>query len=172
MLHNLTMRVLIISDIHGNLAALESVLAAAAGQYDVAWCLGDVVGYGPKPNECVELVREHAALCVMGNHDWAVLGRPGINVDDFNPQARQAVLWTREQLTAEKLAKVRQLNELALDRGQKLSQMSLAWVLRDGRVTSALIGASKTSQIDDAVGMLANTEFSEAEIKIIEDILV
>lgn len=77
-----------------------------------------------------------------------------------------------EQLTAEKLAKVRQLNELALDRGQKLSQMSLAWVLRGGRVTSALIGASKVSQIDDAVGMLANTEFSEAEIKIIEDILV
>ncbi|EKN3593148.1 aldo/keto reductase [Yersinia enterocolitica] len=77
-----------------------------------------------------------------------------------------------EQLSAEKLAKVRQLNELALDRGQKLSQMSLAWVLRGGRVTSALIGASKISQIDDAVGMLANTEFSDAEIKAIENILV
>ena len=77
-----------------------------------------------------------------------------------------------EQLSAEKLAKVRQLNELALDRGQKLSQMSLAWVLRGGRVTSALIGASKISQIDDAVGMLANTEFSDAEIKAIEHILV
>ncbi|CNF96552.1 putative ion channel protein [Yersinia enterocolitica] len=77
-----------------------------------------------------------------------------------------------EQLSAEKLAKVRQLNELALDRGQKLSQMSLAWVLRGERVTSALIGASKISQIDDAVGMLANTEFSDAEIKVIENILV
>ncbi|HEN3337661.1 TPA: aldo/keto reductase [Yersinia enterocolitica] len=77
-----------------------------------------------------------------------------------------------EQLSAEKLAKVRQLNELALDRGQKLSQMSLAWVLRGGRVTSALIGASKISQIDDAVGMLANTEFSDAEIKAIENISV
>lgn len=77
-----------------------------------------------------------------------------------------------EQLSAEKLVKVRQLNELALDRGQKLSQMSLAWVLRGGRVTSALIGASKISQIDDAVGMLANTEFSDAEIKAIENILV
>ncbi|CNJ33970.1 aldo/keto reductase [Yersinia rohdei] len=77
-----------------------------------------------------------------------------------------------EQLTAEKLVKVRQLNELALDRGQKLSQMSLAWVLRGGRVTSALIGASKTSQIDDAVGMLANSEFSDEEIKAIEEILV
>ncbi|CNB58580.1 putative ion channel protein [Yersinia enterocolitica] len=77
-----------------------------------------------------------------------------------------------EQLSAEKLAKVRQLNELALDRGQKLSQMSLAWVLRGGRVTSALIGASKISQIDDAMGMLANTEFSDAEIKVIENILL
>ncbi|HDM8432565.1 TPA: aldo/keto reductase [Yersinia enterocolitica] len=77
-----------------------------------------------------------------------------------------------EQLSAEKLSRVRQLNELALDRGQKLSQMSLAWVLRGGRVTSALIGASKISQIDDAVGMLANTEFSDAEIKAIENILV
>lgn len=94
-------RVLVISDIHANQAALESVLAAAAGRYDTIWCLGDLVGYGPRPNECIEIVRERAALCVMGNHDWAVLGRPGINVDDFNPQARQAVLWTREELKPE-----------------------------------------------------------------------
>lgn len=76
-----------------------------------------------------------------------------------------------EQLTPEKLLKIRQLNELALDRGQKLSQMSLAWVLRGGRVTSALIGASKISQIDDAIGMLANTDFSDEEINAIERIL-
>lgn len=93
------MRVLIISDIHANLAALETVLTAAAGSYDRVWCLGDVVGYGPQPNECVKVVAEIADICVMGNHDWAVLGRPGINVDDFNPQARQAVLWTQEQLS-------------------------------------------------------------------------
>jgi predicted phosphodiesterase len=91
--------VLVISDIHANQAALESVLAATAGRYDTIWCLGDLVGYGPRPNECIEIVRDRAALCVMGNHDWAVLGRPGINVDDFNPQARQAVLWTRDELT-------------------------------------------------------------------------
>jgi predicted phosphodiesterase len=96
----LSMRVLVISDIHANLVALETVLGAAAGQYDVIWCLGDVVGYGPKPNECVALVREKAALCVIGNHDWAALDRPGINVDDFNPHARHAVLWTQEQLTS------------------------------------------------------------------------
>lgn len=94
------MRVLILSDIHANLVALETVLNAARGGYDVVWCLGDIVGYGPRPNECVELVRERAAVSVMGNHDWAVLGRPGVDVDDFNPHARQAVLWTRSELRA------------------------------------------------------------------------
>ncbi len=95
------MRILILSDIHANLAALESVLSAAAGQYDATWCLGDVIGYGPRPNECVSIIREQAAICVMGNHDWAGLGRPGIDVESFNPQAKQAVMWTQEQLTTE-----------------------------------------------------------------------
>lgn len=103
------MRILILSDIHANLVALETVLNAVQGRYDAIWCLGDVVGYGPRPNECVEIVRDRAALCVMGNHDWAALDRPGINVDDFNPQARQAVLWTRQQLTPDNLAYLNQL---------------------------------------------------------------
>lgn len=103
------MRVLILSDIHANLVALESVFNATVGRYDVIWCLGDVVGYGPCPNECVALMRERADLCVMGNHDWAVLGRSGIDVEDFNPHAREAVLWTRDVLTAENLAYLDQL---------------------------------------------------------------
>lgn len=77
-----------------------------------------------------------------------------------------------DQLTEDKLGKIRQLNALAQQRGQKLSQMALAWVLRGDRVTSALIGASKTSQIEDAVGMLANRTFSDDEIKQIEQILM
>lgn len=76
-----------------------------------------------------------------------------------------------DQLTAQKLEKVRKLNALAERRGQKLSQMALAWVLRDEKVTSVLIGASKTSQIDDAVGMLANRQFTQEERQEIEDIL-
>ncbi len=108
------MRVLILSDIHANLAALETVLTAAAGRYDAVWCLGDVVGYGPRPNECVEILREQADLCVMGNHDWAVLGRPGINVEDFNPHARAAVLWTRDQLTEANRAYLDQLPDRPL----------------------------------------------------------
>ncbi|EPN9528327.1 L-glyceraldehyde 3-phosphate reductase [Cronobacter malonaticus] len=76
-----------------------------------------------------------------------------------------------DQITPEKLEKVRKLNDLAIKRGQKLSQMALAWVLRDEKVTSVLIGASKTSQIDDAVGMLANRGFSAEERQAIEAIL-
>lgn len=77
-----------------------------------------------------------------------------------------------DQLTDEKLARVRALDALAQQRGQKLSQMALAWVLRGDRVTSVLIGASKTSQIEDAVGMLQNRTFSQQELDAIEDILV
>ncbi len=115
-------RVLVISDIHANQAALESVLAAAAGRYDTIWCLGDLVGYGPRPNECIEIVRDRAALCVMGNHDWAVLGRPGINVDDFNPQARQAVLWTRDELKPENRQYKQQAAEIFLAEKARMEQ--------------------------------------------------
>ncbi|EOE6858670.1 L-glyceraldehyde 3-phosphate reductase [Cronobacter dublinensis] len=76
-----------------------------------------------------------------------------------------------DQITDAKLEKVRQLNAIAAQRGQKLSQMALAWVLRDEKVTSVLIGASKTSQIDDAVGMLAKRDFSAQERAAIEAIL-
>lgn len=93
------MRILVLSDIHANAVALESVLDHAKDRYDKVWCLGDVVGYGPSPNECIEMVQEIADVCVIGNHDWAVLDRNGISVDDFNPMARHAVLWTRSQLS-------------------------------------------------------------------------
>lgn len=76
-----------------------------------------------------------------------------------------------ETITEQKLAKIKQLNEMALARGQKLSQMALAWVLRGDRVTSVLIGASRISQIEDAVGMLENRHFSAEELSAIEKIL-
>ncbi|ENB7196504.1 L-glyceraldehyde 3-phosphate reductase [Enterobacter bugandensis] len=76
-----------------------------------------------------------------------------------------------EQITEEKLEKVRQLNALAESRGQKLSQMALAWVLRHEEVTSVLIGASKKAQIDDAVGMLENRQFTAEELSLIDQIL-
>lgn len=93
------MRLLIISDIHANLTAFETVLADAKGLWDKIWCLGDVIGYGPDPNECVELLRQHDHLSLSGNHDWAVLGKLDINT--FNNDAREAITWTRHALTAE-----------------------------------------------------------------------
>lgn len=85
--------------------------------------------------------------------------------------AGPSVFLRPEDLNEERIAKVKQLNDMAAERGQKLSQMALAWVLRGGRVTSALIGASKTSQIEDAVGALSSPSFSEEELSKIDEIL-
>jgi diadenosine tetraphosphatase ApaH/serine/threonine PP2A family protein phosphatase len=96
------MRILIISDIHANLTAFETVLKDAKGEWEYVWCLGDVVGYGPDPNECVELLRTLPHLCLAGNHDWAALGR--LDIRTFNPDARKAVNWTRETLKLDNTA--------------------------------------------------------------------
>jgi L-glyceraldehyde 3-phosphate reductase len=79
---------------------------------------------------------------------------------------------SESQLTEEKMEKVRRLNVIAQQREQKLAQMALAWVLRDDRVTSVLIGASKTAQIDDAVAMLARRQFSDTELAAIDAALM
>lgn len=93
------MRYLILSDVHANLEALESVIADA-GSYDAVLCLGDQVGYGPNPNECVVRLRELPNLtCLVGNHDWAALGR--MDSRSFNDYARRAVEWTQDALDAE-----------------------------------------------------------------------
>jgi diadenosine tetraphosphatase ApaH/serine/threonine PP2A family protein phosphatase len=96
------MRCLVISDIHANLAAFEAVLndaKARALNYDIVWCLGDVVGYGPDPNECVELLRTLPHICLAGNHDWAVLGK--LDIETFNDNAVTAIQWTRGALRPE-----------------------------------------------------------------------
>jgi predicted phosphodiesterase len=85
----------LISDIHSNLEALQAVLADIGTQgIDEIICLGDVVGYGPNPNECVEIVSRKAKLTILGNHDQATLFHP----DGFNPVALRAIDWTRDQL--------------------------------------------------------------------------
>jgi len=88
------MRVAVISDIHGNLSALEAVLAAVDDEApDELWCLGDLVGYGPRPNECCEAVEARAAVCLGGNHDLAVRGT--IDLSEFSGDAAAAAAWTR-----------------------------------------------------------------------------
>jgi predicted phosphodiesterase len=91
-------RVAVVSDIHANLHAFEAVLARIdADSPDAFWCLGDLVGYGPRPNECVELVRERATVCLAGNHDLAVRGR--MDTNEFSGDAGIAAAWTRTVLS-------------------------------------------------------------------------
>jgi predicted phosphodiesterase len=106
------MRVAVVSDIHSNLAALTAVLADA-GSVDAVWCLGDIVGYGPQPNECIEMLRRQPGLvCVPGNHDWAVLAK--LDTSEFNHDAQDAVRWTREHLTEENRTYLESLKEQEL----------------------------------------------------------
>jgi predicted phosphodiesterase len=91
------MRIAVISDIHANLHALEAVLVEVdAESPDAVWCLGDLVGYGPKPNECCAIVKERADVCLVGNHDLACLGR--VDIELFNYDAAAAARWTQTVL--------------------------------------------------------------------------
>jgi diadenosine tetraphosphatase ApaH/serine/threonine PP2A family protein phosphatase len=102
------MRIAILSDIHSNLAALEAILVKMdALGISTAWCLGDIVGYGPYPNECVEIVRTRCSLVVAGNHDSGVVGET--SVDEFNEYGLRAIFWTRGALAAKHLEYLRGL---------------------------------------------------------------
>jgi diadenosine tetraphosphatase ApaH/serine/threonine PP2A family protein phosphatase len=107
-------QVALISDVHGNLAALESVLDALADRCDEIWCLGDTVGYGAKPNECVALVRERCSVVLAGNHDLAAIGT--VDPAVFSHDAGRAIRWTREVLDPDAEAWLRTL-EPRVDRG-------------------------------------------------------
>ena len=94
------MRVAVVSDIHSNLHALEAVLAAIYAEApDELWCLGDIVGYGARPNECCAAIAERADVCLAGNHDLAVRGT--IDLAEFGGEAGVAARWTREVLEPE-----------------------------------------------------------------------
>lgn len=102
------MRIGVFSDVHANLEALTTVLELFWKQ-DVRWllCCGDIVGYGPDPERCIDLVRASRAKVVAGNHDWAVVGQ--IGVGGFNPVAAQAVNWTQSRLDEHQLNYLRNL---------------------------------------------------------------
>jgi len=101
-------KVAVISDIHANRHAFEATLeAVAASEAAELWCLGDLVGYGAEPDACVELAREHAAVCLAGNHDLAVTGE--LPLEEFSRGASLAVQWTREVIDPENLEFLRTL---------------------------------------------------------------
>lgn len=105
------MRVAVVADIHSNLEAFQAVLddLQQKGGAEEIWCLGDIVGYGPDPHECISLLRRHRHVCVAGNHDWAAIGK--MDTSAFNPEAAAACHWTAERLTKED---VEYLNKLPL----------------------------------------------------------
>jgi predicted phosphodiesterase len=105
------MRILVISDIHSNITALDAVLGSTV-LVDGVWCLGDLVGYGPDPNECIDRIRNLPNLiCLLGNHDAAVSGRR--NADKFNDDAQEAILITRSLISADNLDFLKSLPETA-----------------------------------------------------------
>jgi predicted phosphodiesterase len=101
------LRFLILSDIHANLTALQSAVAAVEGRWDQAMCLGDIVGYGPDPNQAMDFVRSLNPVIIRGNHDKAACGIT--DASDFNPVARIAAEWTTAQLRPENLEFLHQL---------------------------------------------------------------
>jgi diadenosine tetraphosphatase ApaH/serine/threonine PP2A family protein phosphatase len=117
------MRVAVVSDVHSNLHALEAVLAAIdADAPDELWCLGDVVGSGPRPNECCAAVAARAAVCLAGNHDLAVRGT--IDLWEFSGDAGAAARWTREVLDDEAQAFLDGLSPQGLAHGVALYHAS------------------------------------------------
>ncbi len=102
------MRYAVISDIHGNIQALDAVLETIQGlDVDQLYCLGDIVGYGAKPGECIQRVREVCHVVLLGNHDAAAVGKTP--ADYFNPVARSAIEWTINVLSPEEAAYLRGL---------------------------------------------------------------
>jgi diadenosine tetraphosphatase ApaH/serine/threonine PP2A family protein phosphatase len=103
------MRIAVVADVHANLTAFEAVVADW-GEVDEVWSLGDVVGYGPDPNECVARLCSLRHVGIPGNHDWAALGK--LDVADFNPAARAAAEWTGQRLSPEARAYLGQLGQV------------------------------------------------------------
>jgi predicted phosphodiesterase len=150
------MRYGIISDIHGNLEALRAVVACLQGAgVDAYVCVGDLVGYGPLPNECVELVAGLGAICVAGNHELIALGRLGD--DRSSPLARESLRWTRGVLRADVRAYLARLPVRAEIDGLVLTHAALSGPERY---------VTRPKQADEELRILA-AEYPEATILVL-----
>jgi predicted phosphodiesterase len=141
-------RVAVLSDVHGNLAALESVLADVdAAGVDEIWCLGDLTGYGARPNECVAMMRERADLCLAGNHDLVVRGDLG--VDAFTADAAAAASYAREQLARPELEWLRTLAPLGQREGVELYHGSIRDPIWEYVLTAEIAIACLNRQVSE-----------------------
>lgn len=138
------MRIGVLSDVHGNLEALEAVLAHAESQSpDLLLCLGDFVGYGPDPNRCVEILEPRLRSAVVGNHDQAAVGAREIG--SFNLYAQEAMVWTRGVLSEgvrNYLGALPEYAELPEVEGLLLAHGSPRWAAAEYVVDSKIAKAS------------------------------
>jgi predicted phosphodiesterase len=136
------LRIAVISDIHGNWHAFEAVLADVEREgVDEIWCLGDIVGYGPQPNRCVEEARARSAVCLLGNHDLAALGE--VDLAGFSPDAAVSARWTMTELDADAIAFLKTLEPKGERSGIELFHASprdpiWEYVLSESAVRTAL----------------------------------
>ena len=147
------MRIAVLSDIHANLAALEAVRADLP-PVDEVWVLGDIVGYGPHPNEVISTLQEMGARSVLGNHDGAAIGT--VDASYFNPDARAAIEWTAEMVDANARAYIASLPEVRRD-GQLTavhgSPRDPIWEY----ITSAGIAAENFAHFDTRLCLFGHT---------------
>ena len=167
------MRLAVLSDVQSNLHALEAVLAEIdASGIDEIWCLGDVVGYGPRPNECAALLQERTSICLAGNHDLVVLGK--IPIAAFAGEAAAAAVWTQSVLDETAQAFLDTLRPSAVAPGAELFHGSARdpiwdYVLSDGTARATFAATSEPLVLvghshialhfrPDAAGELADSE--------------
>lgn len=150
------MRFVLLADIHGNFDALQAVLAEVERYHaDATFCLGDIVGYGAEPERCMAEVRERRIPCIAGNHDFAAAGTTELSF--FNAEAKESVLWTRSQLSAEELRfladlpLVRDEAVFALAHGSFVAPESFEYVL------NALDAAVSLERMKKPCGFVAHT---------------
>ena len=155
------MRIAVLSDIHGNLVALDAVLAAA-GAVDEVWHLGDVVGYGPDPDGVVARLAEIGATGVRGNHDAACCG--GNEIEWFNPDARRAMEWTRARVDGATLAWLGALPERLEAHGCTLTHGSPREPIWE-YVTSTPVARANLAVLPTAIGLHGHTHVPAAFIE-------
>lgn len=158
------MKFAIIADIHANLEALEVVLADAKTERCTHYaCLGDVVGYNANPKECLDIVRTMGMPCVKGNHDEYC--SMDINLDGFNPQAAEAVQWTRQQLTEEDRQWLRDLKYLRLVANFTIVHATLDGPQRWGYVFDKLAAAASFTYQNTSLCFFGHTHVPVAFIR-------